>query len=520
MNKHLLKTLVLIPLLWIASLLGAFADVSVEGTYRLKIENVETAVQQKSYTGGSITFRSFYLPAQIEIKEVSAKDSLGNDITKTEVQAIANKTDTAIIIIPDVAQGQLAFDDMKSYLRNLASHLAPLVGNRDIYIFPGRVVEGSYIHHCGLIIQQSWKTEFTDWAQTKQGVKLCLKQLEPFDFDISDFSINDIVDDLAILINNEKLNKPIIWSLGEQYEIANTAARKLGHKLGGLVIDSPYLDNNDTSSSFAEYLQTVDALAQEPKRGWSSENSPSFYLQEMIKSNNKGSVYKGDISDIGFNEDINRLFPVNSDVLNFYMIAKADQPQFLVDLAQGTGKDIYSQFGAFSLENYSSINYLPEIYRSCYKIMERSDISTEDILQESLQREAERQKAICEILNAQVEPEENQQKNDIAQTQLPKIQIPTIVITGRLDPYFSKEAVESWRAEHYENSALFEYIDGSLGTPECSGKPRRDMAMFVQNSLEAEILEDKQVICGWVFNSNQDGASSSMEINSENKAQE
>ncbi len=502
MHKHLLKTLTAASLLWS---FGAFADVSVENTHRLRIENVETAIQQKLYTGGSMAFRSFYLPAQIEVKDVQAKDSLGNDITTTEIEAIANKEKKAIIIIPDVAQGLVVLEDMKIYLRDLGSHLAPFVGKQDVYILPGRVVEGSYIHHCGLIVQQSWQKEFTDWAQTKQGVQLCLKQLESFNFNISDFSTDDIVKDLSLLIKEEGLEKPVLWTLGGQYEIANQAARELNDQLGGLVVDSPYLDATNIENPFAEYLQTVDDLAKESERGWSNDNPPSFYLKEMLEKNNAGEVYNGTISDIGFNEDINRLFPVNGDALNFYMMAKADQPQFLNDLAQGNSRNIYNQFGAFSLENYSSINYLPESYRSCYKYAAKQEESTTDNtegLQASFVREAKRQKAICEALGDSFTNAENTEK----------ISIPTIVIAGRLDPYYSQKLFDDWRTENYENSGLFTYTDGSLGTPECSGKARRDMAGLVQQAINGEgfaenPIANQEITCGWRFQSPEDAES-------------
>lgn len=493
MKNYLLKALVTLPLWTGLTASLAFADMKVENSLRLKIENVETAVQQKIYTGGSVAFRSFYVPAQINVKDIIQKDSLGNDVTKTEIEAIANKTEKAIIFIPDVAQGQLAIDDMKIYLRDLASHMAPFVGKRDIYIFPGRVVEGSYIHRCGLIIQQSWKSEFTEWAQTKQGVELCLKQLEQFDFDISDFSTADLAEDLALLIKEEKLKSPIIWSLGKQYEVANGAALQMGEKIGGLVIDSPYLDGGDIDVSLTEYLQTIDELAQDSQRGWNAKKLPSAYIEEMLISNNKGSVYQGDISDIGFNEDVNRLFPVNGDSLNFYVMAKADQPSFLTHLAQGDSQNIYNQFGAFALENYSSINYLPELYRGCPNIMAQTELTQDSLLKDSFNREQKRQKSICEALNASTE---KANKQVLASH---KIKTPTVIITGRLDPYYAKESLEAWRNENYEASVVLEYTDGSLGTPECSGQGRRDMASLAQQALSAEIPENRRITCGWVF---------------------
>ncbi|MFV0431413.1 MAG: hypothetical protein ACK5MJ_04450 [Alphaproteobacteria bacterium] len=466
------------------------AATKVEESYPLKFGEVETVVQQLLLTGDNFVSRVFYIPAAIE-KESKMTATQGDAEANAEavIHPVKDTQNAPVIFIPDIARGGIVTDDLKGYLRDFSTYIPAILGSRDIYIYPGRVVEGAYIHNCGLIVS-NWVSEFTNWSSTKQGVSRCIEQLKQFNFDMSAFSTEKIAKDLAIFIKDEQLQKPIIWALGGQYDIANKLAADMGKDLGGLVLDNPDISNRiDGQNAFSEYLERVDALALDKDRGWTSDKKPSELLNAMITSSNAGEVYEGTVSDIGYNEDINRIFPVNGDVLNYYMLAKVDQPQFLADLAAGDEKAIYRQFGPFSLESYGAVSSFPERYRSCEDTNSLDISIAPENLKETFERDMKRQQAICEALGV----------STAAKKAAKNINVPTSIIVSGMNPYYSSTSTQAWIKENYKNATLVNIIDGSLGTPECTGQPLANMVKDIAQNFNDGKFSNKEFQCGWHF---------------------
>lgn len=466
---------------------SAFATTKVEESYPLKFGAVETVVQQILLSDNGFPSRAFYIPANIEKEVTATTDSNGNAANNTVLHPVKDNKNAPVIFIPDIARGGVITEDLEGYIRDFSTYIPALLGGRDIYIYPGRVVEGSYIHNCGLVIT-NWATEFADWQSTKEGVARCAAQLGQFNYDMSVFSTDAIVKDLAMFINDEKLNKPVIWALGGQADVANGLAHEMGNKLGGVVIDNPNLAYRaDAQNAFSEFLGRVDNIAV--AKDWAGDKKPSELLNEMIASNNAGTIFEGDIANIGYNEDINRLFPVNGDVLNYYTLAKADQPEFLSDLSQGNSTAIYRQFAPFSLESYGAVSSFPEVYRNCTNIGQFSNDLSPDNLNETFVRDIKRQQAICEALGASTEYVAPKQK----------IKIPATVIVSAMDPYYSSGATQAWMAENYNDAALVYVTDGGLGTPECAGEPFANMIADIATTFNSGKVQAKEYQCNWSF---------------------
>lgn len=466
---------------------SAMATTTVEESYPLKFGEIETVVQQILLTDNGFPSRAFYIPAAIEKEVTAATDSNGNAVNNTILHAVKDTKNAPVIFIPDIARGGVVTEDLAGYIRDFSTYIPALLGSRDIYIYPGRVVEGSYIHNCGLVVT-NWGTEFADWQSTKEGVARCTAQLEQFNYDMSAFSADAIAADLAMFIDDEKLQKPVIWALGGQADIANGLAREMGNKLGGMVIDNPNLAYRaDAQGSFSEFLGRIDNIAA--GKDWPSDKKPSELLNAMIDSNNAGKIFEGDVSNIGFNEDINRLFPVNGDVLNYYTLAKADQPAFLSDLAAANSAAIYRQFAPFSLESYGAVSSFPEVYRNCHNVGQFTNDLSPDNLKETFARDIKRQQAICAGLGTTTEY--------IAPDK--KIKVPSTIIVSAMDPYYSASATQAWIAENYDNAALVYVTDGSLGTPECAGEPLANMVADLATTFNSGKIQAKEYQCNWSF---------------------
>lgn len=450
----------------------ALAAVDTEKSYPLKIDNQETVVEQKILYENKIPLRFFHIPAQEE-----------------------NKGQNPIIFLPDLARGTVITEAMQDYLSDLLDYMGPQVGKRDIYIFPGRTLEGGYLHNCNLELT-NWSKEFSNWQGTYRGIRNCLRQLGGFDIKLSDFSKEEESGDLSLLIKDENLEQPIIWALTNASIVALELAKSDPKLLGGLVLDHPDLSYMpQAADAFSQFLNTIDDLAQ--KRNWRGQKPPSAYLLEAIETNNQGNIYKGDIADIAFIEDVNRILPVNSDVLNYYMLAKADQPKFLTQLSLDKEEAIlYDQFPGFSIESYGNIVGLPERYRKCEQLdgfkqnLDQSYLALKD----TFTRDYERQQVICNALGGQ-ELQADPIENNI-------IKVPTMIIAGKLDPYFSETALAEYEKQ-FKDLGIIRLMDGSLGTPECLGTFMTNLSEDLSVFYDDQKLLNEERFCDWSFNTTQ-----------------
>ncbi len=446
----------------------AFAAIDIEKSYPLKINDQETVVVQKILFENKIPLRYFHIPSQDE-----------------------NKNQTPIIFLPDLARGTAITEAMQDYLSNFLDYIAPHVGKRDIYIFPGRTLEGGYLHNCNLELT-NWSKEFSNWQGTAIGIKNCLRQLNGFNFQLSDFSKQEMASDLKLLIKDEKLKQPVIWALTDSSMIAQELAQTDPKLIGGLILDHPDLSYMpQAGDAFSQFLTTIDTLAQQ--RDWSAPTPPSTYLLEAIQTHNQGGIYKGDMSDIAFIEDVNRILPVNSDVLNYYMLAKADQPNFLTQLSLDKDKAIlYDQFPGFSIEYYGNLVGLPERYRKCEQLggFKQSLDQAYELLKDTFSRDYTRQQVICNTLGVQ-----ETQSDPIKQG---AIKVPTTVIIGKLDPYFSETALAEYQKQ-FKNLGIIRLMDGSIGTPQCLGAFMTSLSEDLTVFYDDQKLLNEERVCNWSF---------------------
>ncbi len=446
----------------------AFAAVDIEKSYPFNLDDKKATIHQKILSGNAVPLRFFHITADA--------DTSGK---------------TPIIFLPDLSRGTNITEAMQSYLSDLLTYILPHLGVRDIYIFPGRTLEGGYLHNCDIELGD-WAGEFVSWAGTNRGVRNCIRQLGAFNLKMSDFSTEEMVSDLTLLVKDENLKKPIIWSLLDLSIPAIKFAEEQSKLLGGLILDHPdtsYL--KEASDSFEQFLGRIDKLAEE--RDWQGKEAPSFYLKEAIETHNNEGIYKADISDIAFVEDINRILPVNIDALNYYLLAKADQPNFLTQLSLDADTAIiYNQFPSFSIESYSSITGLPERYRKCTQLQsfKQNVEKTPALLKETFMRDYKRQETICAAIGADKLPEIPIVKNTI--------KTPTMVIVGELDPYFSQTAFDVYTSQ-FKNLGVIRWKDGSIGTPECMDEPMEKLSADLTSFIDGKKPITEERNCDWSF---------------------
>ncbi len=416
---------------------------------------------------------------------------MGGDMSSRYYHLKSNNPDaTKVIFIPDLARGKEPSKDLLTYVRNYSSYFSQILLERDIILMPGRVIANSTIHNC-LLLVKDWRNEFSSWNGTSKGISRCLIEAQSVNVEVEMFSNENFAKDIGIVIEDFQLKNPYVWTVFNQSSLVPFIAEELESKLGGVIVDHPDLYMIEESvNSFDYFFETLDKFAKEEHRNWDMPNPPSYDLKRAIEKASVGEIYNGDVSNIAYNEDINRAFPLNGDSLIYYIVSKATNPSEIKKLANNDGS-FYGDYAPFAISYYTNFAGFPEAYRACVNVDKFVDAVSKSPANVILtfERAAARRQAICSALGAPTSTKEFPSFDNL------KVQF----IIGGLDPYYSPDAFAKYQRSISSNFGVISYSDGSLSSASCGVKPRSEAANLVNQFINTGEAITQNVLCNWQF---------------------